>query len=62
MHNMVYNRPFFSQLEDLDYADDMILLSTVVNHLQKKAQLLIDNAMKTGLQSNSIRKRLKSCA
>ena len=43
---------FFSQLEDLDYADDIALLSTTSNHLQKKAQLLTDNALKTGLQIN----------
>ena len=28
----------FSQLEDIDYADDIALLSTTANHLQKKAQ------------------------
>ena len=41
-----------SQLEDLDYEDDIALLSTTANHLQKKAQLLTGNAMKTGLQIN----------
>ena len=43
---------FFSQLEDLDYEDDVAQLSTTANHLQKKAQLLTDNAMKIGLQIN----------
>ena len=36
----------FSQLEYLDYADDIALLSTTANHLQKKAQLLTENARK----------------
>ena len=36
----------FSQLEDLEYADDIALLSTTANHLQKKAQLLTENARK----------------
>ena len=42
----------FSQLEYLDYADDIGLLSTTANHLQKKAQLRTENARKTGLQVN----------
>ena len=42
----------FSLLEDLDYADDIALLSTTANHLQKKAQMLTKNAKKTGLQIN----------
>ena len=42
----------FSQLEDLDYADDIALLSTTANHLQKKAQFLTENARKTELQIN----------
>ena len=37
------------QLEDLDYADDIALLSTTANHLQNTAQLLTENAKKTGL-------------
>ena len=42
----------FSQLEYLDYADDIVLLSTTENHMHKKAQLLTENARKTGLQTN----------
>ena len=42
----------FSQLEDLDYADDIALLYTTANHLQNKAQLLTKNARKMGLQIN----------
>ena len=37
----------FSQLEDLDYENDIALLPTTANHLQKKAQLLTENARKT---------------
>ena len=33
----------FSQLEDLDYADDITLVSTTANHLQNNAQLLTEN-------------------
>ena len=42
----------FSQLEDLDYADDIAPLSTTANHLQRKAHILTENARKTGLQIN----------
>ena len=42
----------FLQTEDLDYADDISLLSTTANHLQKKAQILTENARKTRLQIN----------
>ena len=42
----------FSQLEDIDYADDIALLSTTANHLKKNAQLLTENARKIGLQIN----------
>ena len=43
---------FFSQLEDVEYADDIALLSITANHLQKKTQLLTENARKTGFQIN----------
>ena len=36
-----------SQIEDLASADDKALLSTTVNYLQEKAQLLTENARKT---------------
>ena len=42
----------FSQLEDLVYADDIALLSTTANHLQKKVQLLTENTWEAGLQIN----------
>ena len=42
----------FSQLEDIDYADNIALLSTTIHYLQKKAHLLTENAGKTGLQTN----------
>ena len=43
-------RTLFSQLEDLEYEDDIALLSTTANHLQKKAHLLAEYARKTGVQ------------
>ena len=42
----------FSLLDDIDYADNIALLSTTANHLQKKAQLRSENVMKTRLQIN----------
>ena len=42
----------FSQLEDLDYADDIALLSTNARHLQQKANILNENAKKAGLHIN----------
>ena len=42
----------FSQLEDLDYADDIALLSTPANYMQKKAQHLTENPRKPGLLIN----------
>ena len=42
----------FSQLEDLDYADDIALLSTNARHMQQKANVLNENAKKVGLHIN----------
>ena len=42
----------FSQLEDLDYADDITLLSTNAIHLQQKTNALNENAKKAGLHIN----------
>ena len=42
----------FSQLEDLDYADDIALLSTNARYLQQKANVLNENAKKAGLHIN----------
>ena len=42
----------FSQLEDIDYENDIELLSTTANQLQKKAHTPTENARKTGLQIN----------
>ena len=42
----------FSQLEDLDYAVDIALLSTNARHLQQKANVLNENAKKAGLHIN----------
>ena len=43
----------FSKLEDLDYADYITLLSTTANHMQKKAQLLTENAAKNWASDQS---------
>ena len=42
----------FSQLEELDYADDSALLSTNARHLQQKANVLNENAKKAGVHIN----------
>ena len=42
----------FSQLEDLDYADDIALWSTNARHLQQKGNVLNENAKKAGLHIN----------
>ena len=42
----------FSQLENLDYADDIALLSTKPIHMQQKANVLNENAKKAGLHIN----------
>ena len=42
----------FSHIEDLDYADDVALLSTNARHLQQKANVLNENAKKAGLYIN----------
>ena len=41
-----------SQLEDLDYADDIALLSKNTRHMQQKANGLNENAKKAGLHIN----------
>ena len=42
----------FSQLEDMDYADDIALLLTNARHLQLKANVLNENAKKAGRNFN----------
>ena len=44
---------FTTMLEDLDFADDIALLSSAMNHLQQKTAKLEDNAAKVGLKMNS---------
>ena len=39
-----------SMLQDIDFADDNVLLSSNANHLQKKTNDLNLNAMKIGLK------------
>ena len=43
---------FISMLEDLDFADDIALLSSTMKHLQSKTTKLEDNAAKVGLKLN----------
>ena len=42
-----------SQLEDLDYADDIALFSTNARHLQQKENVLNENVKKAGLHINT---------
>ena len=44
---------FTSMLEDLDFADDLALLSSTMNHLQQKTTKLTENATKVGLKLNA---------
>jgi endonuclease/exonuclease/phosphatase family metal-dependent hydrolase len=43
---------FTTMLEDLDFADDIALLSSTMNHLQQKTATLETNAGKVGLKLN----------
>ena len=40
-------------LEDLDFADDLALLSSSMKHLQSKTDSLTENAAKVGLKLNT---------
>nr|KAG5687784.1 hypothetical protein BaRGS_025678 [Batillaria attramentaria] len=44
---------FTTILEDLDFADDIALLSSTMNHLQAKTTKLEDNAARVGLKLNA---------
>jgi hypothetical protein len=44
---------FTTMLEDLDFADDLALLSSTMNHLQHKTTKLKGNAAKVGLKLNA---------
>ncbi|PFX21963.1 hypothetical protein AWC38_SpisGene13524 [Stylophora pistillata] len=46
-------RNFTTVLEDLDFADDLALLSSAMNHLQNKTTKLEDSAAKVGLRLNA---------
>ena len=43
----------FSQLEDIDFADDLAILSTTAKHLQEKTDRLTAFSKKTGLHINA---------
>ena len=44
---------FTTMLEDLDFADDLALLSSTLDHLQTKTSKLENNAAKVGLRLNA---------
>ena len=43
---------FTSKLEDLDFADDVALMSSTLRHVQLKTDRLVENAERTGLRVN----------
>jgi len=43
---------FTSKLEDLDFADDVALISSTQGHMQLKTNRLVENAERTGLRVN----------
>ena len=44
---------FTTMLEDLDFADDIALLSSTMNHIQRKTTNLEENAARVGLKLNA---------
>ena len=44
---------FTSMFEDLDFADDIVLVSSKSVHIQNRTNRLVDNARKVGLQLNA---------
>ena len=44
---------FTSMLEDLDFADDIVLVSSKYEHIQNKTNRLVDNAGRLGLKLNA---------
>ena len=47
-----------NQLEDLDFADDLALLSHTYDQMQEKTSILVNNASKTGLRINKEKTKL----
>ena len=43
---------FTSKLEDLDFADDVAVISSTQRHVQLKSDRLVENAERTGLRVN----------
>lgn len=43
---------FTTKLDDLDFADDIALLSTTKNQIQQKTNRLVNNSQKVGLRTN----------
>ena len=44
---------FTSMLEDLDFADDIVLVSSKYEHIQNKTNRLVHNAGRLGLKLNA---------
>ena len=51
---------FFSQLEDLDFADDLAFLSVTLDHLQEKTDRLDSYAKQTGLTISTTKTQVMS--
>ncbi len=47
-----------NQLEDLEFADDLALLSHTYDQMQEKTSILVNNASKTGLRINKTKTKL----
>ncbi|KAL9972841.1 hypothetical protein ACROYT_G019222 [Oculina patagonica] len=50
---------FTSKLEDLDFADDVALISSTQRHMQLKTNRLVENAERTGLRNRCLRRIMK---
>ncbi|XP_071153376.1 uncharacterized protein [Mytilus edulis] len=50
----------FNQLEDLDFADDIAIVSTTSEHLQEKTNILTNYAKQTGLNVNARKTKVMS--
>ena len=47
-----------AKLEDLDFADDLVLISNTEAHMHIKTQELVNNAKPTGLEINMVKRKL----
>ena len=53
MHRNGIRWNFTSMLEDLDFADDIVLVSSKYEHIQNKTNRLVHNAGRLGLKLNA---------